>query len=218
MKNDLTELVFILDKSGSMSGLEGDTIGGFNSLIEKQKTEEGEVVVTTVLFNDRMRYLHDRINIKEVNKMTRRDYTADGCTALLDAVGNTIKHIVHKQKELKEEFVPEKTMVVITTDGMENSSREYDYPDIKKLIEKQKELGWEFIFLGANIDVNREARRFGIDEDNAVEYKCDKRGVNLNYDAISGAVKEMRCCKKVSKDWHKEIDEYLEEMEQKEKR
>lgn len=218
MKNDLTELVFILDKSGSMSGLEGDTIGGFNSLIEKQKCEDGEVVVTTVLFNEKMKYVHDRIDIKEVNKMTRKDYMANGCTALLDAVGNTIKHIVDKQKELKEEFIPEKTMVVITTDGLENSSVEYDYPDIRKLIEKQKELGWEFIFLGANIDVNREARRFGIDEDNAVEYKCDKRGVNLNYEALSGAVTEMRCCKTVSKDWHKEIDDYFKEIEEKEKK
>ena len=218
MKNDLTELVFILDKSGSMAGLESDTIGGFNSLIEKEKSEDGEVVVTTVLFNDRMKYVHDRINIKEVNKMTRHDYFADGCTALLDAVGNTIKHIVQKQKQLKEEFVPQKTMVVITTDGLENSSREYDYPDIKKLIEKQKELGWEFIFLGANIDVNREARRFGIDEDNAVEYKCDKKGTKINFEALSGAIKDVKCSVRPSKDWHKQIDEYLEEMEQKEKR
>ena len=210
MKNDLTELVFILDKSGSMSGLEGDTIGGFNSLIEKQKAEEGEVVVTTVLFNDRMRYLHDRINLKEVNKMTRRDYTADGCTALLDAVGNTIKHIVHKQKELREEFVPEKTMVVITTDGMENSSREFDYPDIKKLIEKQKELGWEFIFLGANIDVNREARRFGINEDNAVRYQCDGEGIDLNYESLSCAISDMKSTGKVNKNWRKAIDEDYE--------
>ena len=210
MKNDLTELVFILDKSGSMSGLEADTIGGFNSLIEKQKAEPGDVVVTTVLFNDKMKYVHDRVDIKAVNYMTRKDYTADGCTALLDAVGNTIKHIVEKQKELKEEYLPSKTMIVITTDGMENSSREYDYPDIKKLIEKQKELGWEFIFLGANIDVNREARRFGIDEDNAVQYKCDSAGVDLNYDSLSCAISEMKATGKVSKKWRKAIDEDYE--------
>ena len=210
MKNDLTELVFILDKSGSMSGLESDTIGGFNSLLEKQKAEVGDVVVTTVLFNDKMKYVHDRVDIKSVNYMTRKDYTADGCTALLDAVGNTIKHIVEKQKELKDEYLPSKTMVVITTDGMENSSREYDYPDIKKLIEKQKELGWEFIFLGANIDVNREARRFGIDEDNAVQYKCDSAGVDLNYDSLSCAISEMKATGKVNKNWRKAIDEDYE--------
>ena len=210
MKNDLTELVFILDKSGSMSGLESDTIGGFNSLLEKQKDEPGDVVVTTVLFNDNMKYVHDRVDIKAVNYMTRKDYTADGCTALLDAVGNTIKHIIEKQKELKEEYLPSKTMIVITTDGMENSSREYDYPDIKKLIEKQKELGWECIFLGANIDVNREARRFGIDEDNAVQYKCDSAGVDLNYDSLSCAISEMKATGKVSKKWRKAIDEDYE--------
>ncbi len=206
MKKDLTELVFIIDKSGSMSGLESDTVGGFNSLIEKQKAEGGDVVVTTVLFNHEMAYIHDRLDIKQVKKMTRKDYTAEGCTALLDAVGNTVNHVIGVQSTLKDEFVPGKTMVVITTDGLENSSKEFGYDAVKKLVERQKELGWEFIFLGANIDVYKEASRFGVDADKAVNYHCDSAGVGLNYEALSCAITEVKRKGSLGKAWRKEID------------
>ena len=206
---DKTELVFILDESGSMSGLEKDTIGGFNSLIEKQKKEKGEAVVTTVIFSDNMKFLHDRVEIKDVETMTDKDYTPSGCTALLDTIGNTINHIIKKQSELKEEYVPNKTMVVITTDGLENASREFNYQKVKTLIEKQKELGWEFIFLGANIDVYQEAHKFGINPDMAVEYCCDVQGVAVIFDAINKAVKNYRKAGKVGQDWRKDIDEDL---------
>ena len=206
MKKELTELVFILDESGSMSGLEKDTIGGFNSLIEKQKNKKGDVVVTTVLFNVENKIIQDRVNINEVKLMTNEDYTPNNCTALLDAVGTTINRINEKRKELKEEYIPTKTMVVITTDGFENSSVEYDYKDIKKLIGKQKELGWEFIFLGANIDAPKEAERFGIDECRAATYKCDSKGVNLNFEILSEAI-EMHRKDKLSDDWKKKIEE-----------
>ena len=210
MKKDLTELVFILDQSGSMSGLEADTIGGFNSLIDKQKEEDGEVVVTTVLFNDEMDIIHDRVDIKEVKEMTRKDYCPGGCTALLDAVGHTVLKTARKHKELKEEYVPSKTMVIITTDGMENASRDFTYPKIKKIIDKQKELGWEFIFLGANIDAVHEAYKFGIIEERAVNYKCDKKGVNLNYEALDCAIKSMRTEGKIDSKWRDEIDKDYE--------
>ena len=206
MNKNITELVFIIDKSGSMSGLEKDTIGGFNSLIEKQKKEEGEVVVTAVLFNAGMRYIYDREDLKKIGKMTDKDYVAEGCTALLDAVGNTIEHITGKQKELKDEFVPAKTMVVITTDGLENSSRKFGYPEVKKLVERQKELGWEFIFLGANIDVCEEAAKFGVDKDNAVSYCCDSKGIDLNYEALSCAICEVKKSGTAGKGWRKAID------------
>lgn len=206
MNKDLTELVFILDQSGSMSGLESDTIGGFNSLIDKQREDDGDVVVTTVLFNNEMNIIHDRVDISEVKKMTKKDYCPKNCTALLDAVGNTIQRISKKHKELKEEFLPSKTMVIITTDGLENASTEYTYPKVKKLIDKQTELGWEFIFLGANIDAVKEALRFGICEERAVNYKCDEEGVNLNYEALDDAIKMVKSEKCLNSNWRKKID------------
>ena len=206
MKNDLTELVFILDKSGSMNGLEQDTIGGFNSLIEKQKEEGGEVIVSTVLFNQDMSFIHNRVNINDISKMTSKDYYTGGCTALLDAIGNTITSINRKQEELKDEYKPSKTMVMITTDGLENASKEYTYSKIKTLIEKQTELGWEFIYLGANIDAVEEASKVGIKEDRAVNYKCDSKGLDINYSALSCAISEMKTTGSVSRTWRKKID------------
>ena len=207
MNKNLTELVFIIDKSGSMSGLEADTIGGFNSLIEKEKSDNDDVIVSTVLFNNKMDVIHDRVNIQKVNKMTTNDYYASGSTALLDAIGFTISHILETRRKFKDEYVPSKTMVVITTDGYENSSSEYSYANIKKLIEKQKELGWEFIFLGANIDVAKEAGKFGIDKDMAVKFNNDSEGVAINYKALACAIKDVKETGKVNKKWRKSIDE-----------
>lgn len=211
MKQNLTELVFILDKSGSMSGLEADTIGGYNSLIEKQKKEDGEAVVSTVLFSDKIDVIHNRVDLATVEKLTDKEYFVSGCTALLDAIGSSIQHIKKVHKELKEEEVPGKTLFIITTDGMENASREYSYEKIKNLIEKQKESGWEFIFLGANIDAAAEASRFGIDSDNAVNYNCDAKGVNLNYEALDCAITSMRTTGSVKKSWRRKIDADFEE-------
>ncbi len=207
MKENLTELVFILDKSGSMCGLEADTIGGFNSLIEKQKKETGEAVVSTVLFSDDSKVLHNRVNLQEVGKMTDKEYFTSGCTALLDAVGSAIKHIVKVQDSLSDEEKPAKTLFVITTDGQENVSHEYTYANIKKLIEKQRELGWEFIFLGANIDAAEEAAKVGILKENAVNYNCDEVGVELNYKSLNMAIGSARRNKKIDSSWRAEIDE-----------
>ena len=208
MKKDFTELVFILDKSGSMSGLEKDSIGGFNSMIEKQRKEKGKAVVTTVLFNDKDLLVHDRIDINEVSLLTDKEYFATGCTALLDSIGCTVNKILKVHKSLKEEEVPEKTLVIITTDGQENSSREYTYSSLKRLIEKVKEDNkWEFIFLGANIDAAQEARRFGVDESNAVNYNCDDEGIELNYECICEAVSDIRKNKCLSSSWRQSIDE-----------
>lgn len=194
MKKDLTEVVFILDRSGSMTGLESDTIGGFNSLIAKQKRESGEAYVTTVLFDDKIERIHDRIRLADVPKMTEREYYTRGCTALLDAVGSTIRHISQIHKYAREEDVPEHTVFVITTDGMENASRRYDSDEVKKMIEHEKEkYGWEFIFLGANIDAAETARRIGIDEEHAANYCHDELGTQLNYEAMSDAVSFVRC-------------------------
>ena len=206
MNKNLTELVFILDKSGSMCGLEQDTIGGFNSLIEKQKKEEGEVVVSTVLFNQEMTFIHNRVDINEVSKMTSKDYFTGGCTALLDAMGNTIKTISEKQEQLKDEYKPNKTMVIITTDGLENASTEYTFDSIKRLISKQTELGWEFIYLGANIDAVKEAARVGIRAEMAVNYNCDSEGLDINYSALSSAISEMKTKGCVSQKWRRRID------------
>ena len=214
MKNDLTELVFILDKSGSMSGLEKDTIGGFNSLIEKQRKEEGRAVVSTILFNHDVEVIHDRVDLNAINELTDMEYCVSGCTALLDAMGNAINNILNKQNKLSDSDKPSKTMFVITTDGMENSSREYTYKAIKKMIEKaKKENEWEFIFLGANIDAVAEANKFGIDESHAVKYKCDSKGVSLNYECLSSAISDIRKNKKMSKSWRKAIDKDLKARE-----
>lgn len=193
MRKGLTELVFILDRSGSMSGLEADTIGGFNSMITKQKKGEGEAIVSTVLFDDQAEVLHDRIDIDKIELMNDQQYYVRGCTALLDAVGGAIHHIGNVHKYAREEDRPEKTLFIITTDGMENSSRRYDYDRVKNMVERQKErFGWEFIFLGANIDAVEVAGRFGIKANRAVNYECDSEGTKLNYDVLSETVTRMR--------------------------
>lgn len=204
----MTELVFILDRSGSMSRLESDTIGGFNSMIDKQKKEEGEAVVSTVLFDNESVVIHDRLPLDKVPRMTEKEYFTRGCTALLDAVGGAIHHIGNVHKYVRKEDVPEKTLFIITTDGYENASKRYDYEKVRKMIERQKEkYGWEFLFLGANIDAAAEAKRFGISADRAVNYKCDEEGTALNYEVISEAVCSVRACKPLSADWKKRIDE-----------
>ncbi len=183
MKKGLTELVFILDRSGSMSGLEGDTIGGFNGMLAKQKKEEGEANVTTVLFDDQIEIVHDRFPISLVEPITERDYYVRGCTALLDAVGTTVKKVENIQKRLPDELRAEKVIVVITTDGAENASQEYSVNMVKKMIEEKQEYGWQFLFMGANMDAVTEAQKIGIRASHAVTYKNDSEGVRLNYQA-----------------------------------
>lgn len=197
----MTELVFILDRSGSMTGLEKDTIGGFNFMIEKQKREAGEAVVSTVLFDNECTVIHDRLPLERVPKMTEREYFTRGCTALLDAVGGAIHHIGTIHKYARREDVPEKTLFVITTDGMENASRRYDYERVRRMVRRQTEkYGWEFLFLGANIDAAAEAERFGIGADRAVNYKCDEAGTALNYEVIRKAVCSVRANRTLSAD------------------
>ena len=207
MKKNLTELVFILDRSGSMAGLEKDTIGGFNAMIEKQKREEGTAYISTVLFDNRSQVIHDRIPLNQVPVMTEKEYFVRGCTALLDAVGGAIRHISTIHKYAREEDRPEKTIFVITTDGMENASRRYDYEAVKQMIQRQKEqYGWEFLFLGANIDAAREAARFGIGEDRAANFHCDSKGTALNYEVISETVCSFRAEQPIAADWKAKID------------
>ena len=194
MRKDLTEVVFILDRSGSMSGLESDTIGGFNSMIERQRKEEGEVYISTVLFDDRTEVIYDRVPVSKVEPMNDRQYYVRGCTALLDALGGAIHHIANIHKYAREEDRPAKTIFVITTDGYENASRIYDYRKVKSMVEKEQEKhGWEFIFLGANIDAIQEAGKFGIKANRAVNYECDSAGTAMNYEAISNTLCAMRC-------------------------
>ncbi len=208
MKKNLTELVFILDRSGSMAGLEDDTIGGFNAMIEKQKKEAGEAIVSTVIFDHVSEVIHDRVDIQKIEPMSRNDYYVRGSTALLDAVGGAIHHIGNVHKYAREEDRPEKTLFVITTDGMENASREYTYPRLKAMIERQKEkYGWEFLFLGANIDAAKEAARFGIDADRAANYHADHTGTAVIYEAVSEAVCSVRAARPMSAAWKKRIDE-----------
>lgn len=204
----MTEIVFILDRSGSMSGLEKDTIGGFNSMLEKQRKEPGEAVVSTVLFDNEADIIHDRVDIAAVPNLTDREYFVRGCTALLDAVGGAIHHIGNIHKYARKEDVPEKTLFIITTDGMENASRHYNYDKVRHMIERQKErYGWEFIFLGANIDAVAEAGRFGIDESMAVNYHCDAVGTALNYNVISEAITCARtCAAPLPAGWKKKIE------------
>ena len=207
----MTELVFILDRSGSMGGLEADTIGGFNAMIAKQKKEAGEAWVSTVLFDNDTEVIHDRVRLSDVPKLTEDEYYVRGCTALLDAVGKAIHHIGNVHKYARREDVPERTLFVITTDGMENASREYTYDKVRRMIERQKEkYGWEFLFLGANIDAAREARRFGINADRAANYHCDEAGTALNYEVIGEAVSKVRCCAPLTADWKARIDEDFE--------
>ena len=205
-KNNITEIVFILDRSGSMGGLESDTIGGFNSMIGKQKKEDGECYVTTVLFDSVVETLHDRVKLSEIKKMTDKEYFVRGSTALLDAIGRTIKHISDIHKYVREEDVPAHTIFVITTDGMENSSREYSSDKVKKMIEKKKEKGWEFLFLGANIDAVSTARSFGIEKEHAVNYHCDAKGTAINFACVGKAVSSMRAKGKMDETWREEID------------
>ena len=208
MKKNLTELVFILDRSGSMQGLEGDTIGGFNAMLEKQKKEPGEAFVSTILFNDHTQVLHDRVKIEAVEPITHREYYVRGCTALLDAIGGAIHHIGNIHKYARSEDVPEHTLFVITTDGMENASRRYTSQQVKTMIQRQKEkYGWEFLFLGANIDAVETAGSLGIAPDRAVNYHCDSEGTRLNYEVVSQAVTAVRCCATLDEHWKDDIEE-----------
>ena len=205
--NKITELVFIIDRSGSMSGLEEDTIGGFNSMIEKQKREDGVCYVSTVLFDNESEVIHDRVNLPDVPKMTRKDYSVRGCTALLDAMGGAIHHIGNVHKYARSEDVPEHTMFIITTDGMENASRRYDAPTIKKMINRQKEkYGWEFIFIGANIDAVETAAMYGISSDRAVNYHSDSEGTKLNYEAMNDAITTLRCNAPLDSKWKENVE------------
>lgn len=208
MKKGLTEMVFILDRSGSMAGLEADKIGGYNSMLEKQKTLEGEALVSTVLFDHESTVICDRRHLTEVPEMTEEEYYVRGCTALLDAVGGAIHHIGNVHKYARDEDRPEKTVFVITTDGMENASKIYTYSKVQSMIKRQTEkYGWEFLFLGANIDAKAEAKRFGIDENRAVKYHSDKKGTALNYKVVGQALSELRCRSAISDDWAEEIEE-----------
>ena len=215
MPNNDTELVFILDRSGSMSGFEDDTIGGFNAMIEKQKKEgEGMVYVSTVLFDNVSEVLHDRVPIGEIKPMTREDYHVRGCTALLDAIGGAIHHIGNVYKYARPSDVPRHTIFVITTDGMENASRKYSYSDIKSKIKRQTEkYGWEFIFLAANIDAAEVADDIGIRRDRAANYRQTSQGVDRSYFAMSEAITRVRCdCAEMI-----DLAKYLEEDEKNEK-
>lgn len=208
MKKNLTEMVFILDESGSMSPLTDDTIGGFNSLIEKQKSEEGQALVSTVFFSNSSKVIHDRTELSRVAPLTRRDYVPGGCTALLDAVGDAVKHIANIHKYAREEDVPEKTIFVITTDGMENASKKYTREEIKRMISKQQEkYGWEFIFLGANIDAAETAESIGICEENAINYHADSVGTHCLYESVAGAVSSVRkAVPLASSNWRASLD------------
>ncbi len=211
MKKGLTELVFVLDRSGSMGGLESDTIGGFNSVLMKQKDEEGEAYITTVLFDDKYELLHDRFNLRRISQMTDKEYFVRGTTALLDAVGKTIHKIGNVQKYAADEERAEKVMFVIITDGMENASVEYSYSQIRKMIERQKKkYGWEFIFLGANIDAVETAGRFGIAQDRAANYHADSEGTMLNYEVISETVSMLRTKRSIDSGWKDRIDKDYE--------
>lgn len=207
MKKNVTEVVFILDKSGSMAGLEKDTIGGYNSMLNKQKKAEGEAFVTTVLFNHQYELLHDRINVRGISSITERDYEVAGTTALLDAIGFSIQKIVNVQKHTSAEERADQVLFVITTDGMENASREFTPEKIKKMITHQKEkYGWEFMFLGANIDAIATAEQFGIEEDFAVDYHADNKGTQLNYEMVSEAVIKLRSGKRIDRSWKEGIE------------
>ena len=204
--NKLTELVFILDRSGSMGGLEEDTIGGFNSMIEKQKEQQGDCLVTTVLFDHELLTLHDRVPLKDIRPLTRDDYVVRGCTALIDAIGATVSKIDAIHRYLRAEDVPANVMFVITTDGLENASREYTSDKVKKMIESKKEKGWEFLFIGANIDAVETAKHFGIGSDRAVNYHADKKGTSVVFGAVNKAVCAMRACAPMAANWSEEID------------
>lgn len=210
MNKNLTEIVYILDRSGSMSGLAKDTIGGYNSFLENQKKEEGEAVVTTVLFDNNYDMVHDHVDIKKVQPLTSKEYFARGTTALLDAIGKTINHIGNRHKYALDSEVPGKTIVVITTDGFENASREFNYDKIKSMIEHQKEkYGWEFLFLGANIDAVKTANQFGISKDYAVRYEADEAGTAINFASVGCFVSDRRASRPTSGNWKEDIETHL---------
>ena len=205
--NGITELVFILDRSGSMAGLEKDTIGGFNSMIEKQKKQDGECFVSTVLFDNHSEVIHDRVKLSEIKPMTEKEYYVRGCTALIDAIGGAIHHIGNVHKYARPEDVPEHIMFVITTDGMENASHHYTSDRVKHMIKRQKEkYGWEFLFIGANIDAVETAARYGIDEDRAVNYHADEKGTHILYATVSETICNMRTNAPIEADWSEKID------------
>lgn len=210
MKKELTELVFILDRSGSMAGLETDTIGGFNAMLAKQRREPGEAFVSTVLFDNETEVIHDRAPLDQVEDLTQEQYYVRGCTALLDAVGGAIRHIGNVHRYARKEDVPEKTLFIITTDGMENASHRYTYPQVRRMIQEKQKHGWEFLFLGANIDAAAEASRFGIGQDRAANYCCDAKGTALNYTVISEAISQFRASMPLAADWKEEIDKDYE--------
>lgn len=206
-KNNITELVFIIDKSGSMAGLESDTIGGFNSLIKKQKNQSGKCYVSTVLFSNNSEVIHDRVDLERINEMTENDYCPGGCTALIDAIGGAIKHISSVHRYIRPEDVPEHTMFVITTDGLENASHKYSSDEVKKMVKVKEKDGWEFLFIGANIDSVETAKNLGIREERAVNYHADEKGTAVLYEAVCAQVLNMRKNKKVSSDWSRKINE-----------
>ena len=215
MRKNLTEVVFILDRSGSMSGLETDTIGGFNSMIQKQKMEAGQALISTVLFNNYSKVLYDRSDVQKIPQMTEADYFVHGCTALLDAIGGAIHHIGNVHKYARPEDVPEHTIFIIMTDGMENASHIYSSDKVKQMIERQKEkYDWEFLFLGANIDAIETAGHFGIDADKAANYQCDGEGTALNYEVLNDAISAVRCNAALDSNWKKRIDKDYEKRGQ----
>ena len=206
-KNDMTELVFILDRSGSMAGLESDTVGGFNALIEKQKKQAGKCVVSTVLFDDESEVLHDRVDLEQIRPMTENEYFVRGCTALIDAIGGAIRHIGNVHKYARPEDVPAHTLFVITTDGIENASRRYSSDQVKRMVERQKErYGWEFLFIGANIDSVETAGRYGIRADRAVNYHADRQGTGILYDTVAETVSSVRRNRPLTADWGRRIN------------
>ena len=208
MKKNLTEMVFILDKSGSMASLEQDTIGGFNAMIEKQKKLDGECLVSCVLFDNGQKVIYDRVPISEVRPMTEEDYTAGGCTALVDALGKSVKYIGNIHKHLREEDVPEHTVFVITTDGMENASRIYSSDKVKKMVSKKTEKnGWEFLYLAANIDAVETGAAIGIKSGRSVNYRCDAKGTGLLYETVGNALAGMRCGAAVADNWAEDLEE-----------
>lgn len=213
-KNNVTELVFILDRSGSMEGLEKDTIGGFNSMIEKQKKQEGECFVSTIIFDSVSEVIHDRVKLEKIKPLTEKEYYVRGSTALIDAIGEAVDHISNIHKYSRPEDVPESTMFVITTDGYENSSRKYTSDKVKKMVERKKQkYGWEFLFIGANIDSVETAGHFGIDPDRAVNYHADSMGTSVLYEAVGNTVSAVRKHRAIDKSWGKKISEDFEKRE-----
>ena len=207
MNNNLTEIVFVLDRSGSMSGLEKDTIGGFNSMLDRQKAENGDAVVSTVLFDHESQVIHDRVPIAKVEPLTQQQYFTRGSTALLDALGGAIHHIGNVHRYAREEDRPEKTIFIITTDGFENASRQYSAEKVRAMVKhEQEKYGWEFLFLGANIDAITVARDYGIAPERAVRYECDERGTELNFDTISTVLCSVRQNRGISSNWKNKIE------------